>query len=138
MPLPSQPPSSVLSPLLGLAPHISTLNALSLVSSATISISLLVFLNAAQPFLLTILHVPSDQAGALTGRLISYDQVCALGLALVWGAVADRVGVRFVVPVGYALVGAGLGGYAGARGVGLVIAWRILFAVSELGGYRPS
>ena len=129
-PPPPPPPASCLPALLGLAPHTTPLNVSALLSSAALSISLLVFLNAAQPFLLALLLVPSGEAGALTGRLILADQLAALGLALVWGAAADRVGIRVVVPTGYGLLAVGLGGYGLVRGRGQLLWFRLVFAVS--------
>ena len=124
------PRSGRLGAHLGLAPHISYLNVWSLLSSATVCLSLLVFLNAAQPFLLDLLHVPSDRSGALTGRLILFDQLCALTAALVWGALADRLGIRVVIPAGYLLVATGLGTYALASRAGQLVWFRLVFAVS--------
>lgn len=124
-------PPSWLATHLGLASTVSPLNVAALLSSAALAISFLVFLNAAQPFLLDLLNLPSDQSGAVTGRLILFDQLASLSLALLWGAAADRVGIRVVIPLGYGLVGLGLAAYASATSVGQLLPFRLIFAVSH-------
>lgn len=127
---PTTRPQSSLSLALGLSPAVSTLNIVSLLTHSLLMISFLVYLNAAQPFLLDLLHLPPEESGSWTGTLILVDQLAALGCALVWGAVADRRGVRVVIPVGYVLVAAGLGAYGGAGSVRQLLPFRMLFAVS--------
>lgn len=120
---------------LGLGPTVRPLNVVALLSSALLSISFLVFLNSIQPFYLsTVLGVPSDILGTVTGNLILADELCALVLVFVWGAVSDRVTVRWVAVLGHLFVAAGLGSYTVSRRVYPdVLGSRLVFSVSAEG-----
>ncbi|SCZ89896.1 BZ3500_MvSof-1268-A1-R1_Chr1-3g01646 [Microbotryum saponariae] len=118
--------SSRLTAYLGLDRSVRPINAVALASSTLLSITLLVFLNASQPFLLDLLDVPN--AGRMTGQLVLADELVALGCYSVWGFISDRIGVRWVAVAGHALCGVALVAYVNVPLSVLIIA-RMLFAV---------
>ena len=82
--------------LLGLSPIISALTAVSLLSTAFLSISFLVFLNSSQAFVLSEILGLEERVGKLTGTLIFGDECVSLIMVLVWGVCCDEIGVREV------------------------------------------
>ncbi|SCV68161.1 BQ2448_282 [Microbotryum intermedium] len=120
--------ASRLTAYLGLDDSVRPINALALASSTLLSIALLVFLNASQPFLLDLLGVPKARLGRVTGQLVLADELVALGCYSVWGFVSDRIGVRWVAVAGHALCGVSLLAYANVHLSWLILA-RMLFAV---------
>ena len=55
-------------PALGVSPGFSSLHATSFLVTSAIGISLVVFINAAQAFVLTdLLHVPNESTGKISG-----------------------------------------------------------------------
>lgn len=64
--------------------------------TSCLGISLLVFLNAAQAFVLTqILGVDPSRAGKISGSLVFAEELAVLPCVLVWGRIADYRGSRF-------------------------------------------
>ncbi|ORY69732.1 major facilitator superfamily transporter [Pseudomassariella vexata] len=94
------------------------------------SISFLVFLNSAVSFVITDLIGIKTNVGDIVGTLGFVDEIVALVACPVWGLVSDRLGVRWVAVLGYAVIGLALFVFVQARAVwpSLVLA-RILFAV---------
>ncbi|KAH8673581.1 hypothetical protein BX600DRAFT_508830 [Xylariales sp. PMI_506] len=94
------------------------------------SISFLVFLNSAVSFVITDLIGIKHNVGDIVGTLGFVDELVALVACPVWGLASDRLGVRWVAVVGYAVIGLALFCFVQARDVwpSLVLA-RILFAV---------
>ncbi|KAK4692870.1 hypothetical protein P7C70_g9042, partial [Phenoliferia sp. Uapishka_3] len=127
----TRPPQSRLTHSLGLGPTVRPLNVFALASSTLLSISFLVFLNGIQPFYLSgVLKVPSNLLGNITGNLILADELLALGLVFVWGAVADRITFRWVAVVGHVFVALGFGLYTVSRRVyPEVLGSRLVFSV---------
>lgn len=79
-----------------------------LLGVALFSISFLVFLNSSLSFVLTdLLHV-KDGIGDIVGTLGFVDEIVALVACPFWGLISDRLGVRFVAMVGYAVIGLSL------------------------------
>lgn len=116
---------------LGLPSQIQTRPLISLLSTAFLSISFLVFLNTAQAFVLTsLLEVPSNKVGGVTGNLILTDEILSLFLVLFYGALIDRIGVRKVAVWGHVIVGLALIGFVNVYTIwpGL-ISMRLLYAV---------
>ncbi|GAA5926601.1 uncharacterized protein JCM15063_000319 [Sporobolomyces koalae] len=114
---------------LGLAPHVLPVHLSASLSTAAFSISFLVFISAATPFVLSsILNVPTRKTGDLTGILILADELTALAVYLPVGAVCDRIGIRVVAATGYAIVSAALVLYVQANTVWQLVLVRILFA----------
>lgn len=94
------------------------------------SISFLVFLNSSISFVVTDLIGVKDGVGDVVGTLGFADELVALVACPVWGLVSDRLGVREVAVIGYAIIGLALFLLVQARNVypQLLLA-RILFAV---------
>lgn len=115
---------------LGLSAQIRPSALVALFSNALLAVSHLVLINTISPFVLsTLLHVPSERTGTITGRLLLADELTALALYLPAGAVGDSLGVKWVAAVGHALVACAFVAYAKAGSVGQLIAARVLFAV---------
>ncbi|KAK7988617.1 U3 small nucleolar ribonucleoprotein Mpp10 [Apiospora arundinis] len=94
------------------------------------SISFLVFLNSAVSFVITDLIGLKEGVGDIVGTLGFVDELVALIACPVWGLVSDRLGVRWVAVLGYAVIALALAVFVQARDVypSLVLA-RILFAL---------
>lgn len=97
------------------------------------SISFLVFLNSAVSFLITDLVGIKTNVGDIVGTLGFVDEIVALVACPVWGLVSDRLGVRWVAVLGYAVIGVSLmcfvqvgQGWEGVRGL---VGVRVLFAI---------
>ncbi|KAK8048665.1 hypothetical protein PG994_010395 [Apiospora phragmitis] len=94
------------------------------------SISFLVFLNSAVSFVITDLIGLKEGVGDIVGTLGFVDELVALVACPVWGLASDRLGVRWVAVLGYAVIALALVVFVQARDVypSLVLA-RILFAI---------
>lgn len=121
-----------LSVYLGLAPDVRPLQVFVSLSSAAVSISLLVFISASTPFVLSsLLDVPAGRTGDITGSLILADELTALALYLPVGGLCDRYGVKYVASGGYVITAVALVLYVQCASVWELILVRILFAVSD-------
>ncbi|KAK5989917.1 hypothetical protein PT974_08180 [Cladobotryum mycophilum] len=94
------------------------------------SISFLVFLNSSVSFVITDLIGQKKGVGNVVGTLGFADELVALVACPAWGLVSDRLGVRWVAVIGYAIVGLALVLFVQAKNVypELLLA-RIFFAV---------
>ncbi|RDA84461.1 hypothetical protein CP532_0061 [Ophiocordyceps camponoti-leonardi (nom. inval.)] len=94
------------------------------------SISFLVFLNSSVSFVITDLIGQKDNVGDVVGTLGFADELVALVACPAWGLVSDRLGVRWVATIGYAVIGIALAVFVQARNVypQLLLA-RLFFAV---------
>lgn len=101
-----------------------------LLGVALFSISFLVFLNSSVSFVITDLIGQKHALGDAVGTLGFADEIVALVACPVWGLLSDRLGVRYVSVVGYAIVGVSLFAFVQARNVypQLLLA-RLLFSV---------
>ncbi|GAA5930744.1 hypothetical protein JCM10213_000799 [Rhodosporidiobolus nylandii] len=107
-----------------------TSSLVALLSHSALSISYLVFINAASPFVLsTLLSVPPDRTGALTGRLLLADEMTAMAVYLPAGAAADKWGVKRAALAGHVVAAGALVAYVNQSTVGGLIAARAVFAV---------
>jgi MFS family permease len=87
------------------APGITTLQATTyLLGTCLFSIAFLVFLNSSISFVITDLLAIKDGVGDLVGTLGFADELVALVACPVWGILSDRLGVRWVCGLGYAIV----------------------------------
>lgn len=97
------------------------------------SISFLVFLNSAVSFLITDLVDIKTRVGDIVGTLGFVDELVALVACPAWGLVSDRLGVRWVAVLGYAVIALSLACFVqvgqGWAGVRALVAVRILFAI---------
>jgi MFS family permease len=105
-------------------------NAVTLLFSGFLVAVVLPYINFAQPYLLTEhLSVPTGQQGALSGDLAFYTELVIIGLAGLFGALADRAGLRIVFAGGMLVVGIGLALYPLATATGELVGARLVYAV---------
>lgn len=131
----SAPPKTSLATLLGLPSSLPTLPLIALLSTAFFSISFLVFLNAASAFVLTtLLAVPLNRVGQVSGNLILLDEIWSLLLVLVYGVVIDagEDNLRRVAVLGHAVVGMALVGFVSAGNLPWLFLARLVYAVRSL------
>ncbi len=100
------------------------------------SISFLVFLNSSISFVITDRIGVKDGVGNIVGTLGFVDELVALVACPVWGLVSDRLGVRLVAVIGYAVVALSLVLFVQATNIypQLLLA-RILFAIGATASY---
>ncbi|OCL00661.1 uncharacterized protein K441DRAFT_626456 [Cenococcum geophilum 1.58] len=84
---------------------------------ALFSISFLVFLNSSVSFVIIQRIGQQDNVGDAVGTLGFADELIALVACPSWGVLSDRVGVRTVAVLGYAIVGVSLWVFVQARNV---------------------
>lgn len=94
------------------------------------SISFLVFLNSSVSFVVTDLIGQKHGVGDVVGTLGFADELVALVACPAWGLLSDRLGVRWVATIGYAIIGVALAIFVQAKNVypQLLLA-RIFFAL---------
>ncbi|GKT53421.1 major facilitator superfamily transporter [Colletotrichum tofieldiae] len=122
---------AILSRYLPFSEATTTLQAVTyLLGISLFSISFLVFLNSSISFVITDLIGVKDGVGDIVGTLGFVDELVALVACPVWGLVSDRLGVRWVAVIGYAVIGAALILFVQAKNVypQLLLA-RIFFAI---------
>ncbi|KAF1964861.1 hypothetical protein BU23DRAFT_49001 [Bimuria novae-zelandiae CBS 107.79] len=97
---------------------------------ALFSISFLVFLNSSISFVITQRIGQAHNVGDAVGTLGFADELVALVACPAWGLLSDRVGVRSVAVIGYAIVGVSLWVFMAAKNVypQLLLA-RLLFSL---------
>ncbi|KAF2738380.1 hypothetical protein EJ04DRAFT_459303 [Polyplosphaeria fusca] len=100
-----------------------------LIGVALFSISFLVFLNSSVSFVITQRIGQKHNVGDAVGTLGFADELVALVACPAWGLLSDRIGVRSVAVIGYAIVGISLWVFVQAKNVypQLILA-RILFS----------
>ncbi|SPO20755.1 uncharacterized protein UTRI_00231 [Ustilago trichophora] len=128
--------------ILGFKPQVTWRNAIAFLIHCSASILFLVFLNASQPFLIHQLESntnkkgshPSSRAGSLSGSLIFYDELLSAFASLVWGALAEIVGLAVVTSISYLFIAMGLVSYTfPTRPWPDLIPARLVFAIGGSG-----
>lgn len=117
--------------LLPFSPATTTLHAVTyLLGISLFSISFLVFLNSSVSFVVTDLIGQKTGVGDVVGTLGFADELVALVACPAWGLVSDRLGVRCVAVLGYAIIAAALAMFVQAKNVypQLLLA-RVFFAL---------
>ncbi|KAI0476810.1 hypothetical protein F4859DRAFT_64215 [Xylaria cf. heliscus] len=117
--------------LLPFSPSTTPLQAATyLLGISLFSISFLVFLNSAVSFVITDLLGVKKGVGDIVGTLGFADELVALVACPLWGLLSDRLGVRWVAVLGYAVIAASLVVFVQCRSVypALILA-RVMFAV---------
>ncbi|POR38741.1 Uncharacterized protein TPAR_01051 [Tolypocladium paradoxum] len=120
-----------ISRFLPFSPPTTTVQAVTyLLGISLFSISFLVFLNSSVSFVITDLIGQKKNVGDVVGTLGFVDELVALVACPTWGLVSDRLGVRWVAVIGYAIIGIALAVFVQAKNVypQLLLA-RIFFAV---------
>ncbi|KAI8949558.1 hypothetical protein F4801DRAFT_394780 [Xylaria longipes] len=128
---PTRRPGPITSRLLPFSPSTTPLQAATyLLGISLFSISFLVFLNSAVSFVITDLLGVKRGVGDIVGTLGFADELVALVACPLWGLLSDRLGVRWVAVLGYAVIAASLVVFVQCRDVypALILA-RIMFAV---------
>lgn len=75
----------------------ANLQIIAFLTTSGLGISFLVFLNAAQPFVLRqIINIPNHNLARVSSTLIFCDELMALVMVLLWGRIADRLSPRTV------------------------------------------
>jgi MFS family permease len=75
---------------------------------ALFSIAFLVFLNSTISFIITRRIDQHKHVGADVGNLGFADELVAILACPLWGILSDRIGVRAVAVIGYAIVGSSM------------------------------
>ncbi|MGI9307824.1 MAG: MFS transporter [Gammaproteobacteria bacterium] len=113
-----------------LVPGVQPLNAATFFTSSFLFVVLMLFLGFVQPYLLNdMLGVPAEQQGTVTGRLSFVQELTALLLMGLVGALSDRVGRRVVCVAGLSIIGLGFVLYPFADSIMQLYAFRIVIAV---------
>ncbi|KAI1078358.1 hypothetical protein F5B20DRAFT_547866 [Whalleya microplaca] len=120
-----------LSRLLPFSPSTTPLHASTyLLGISLFSIAFLVFLNSAVSFVITDLLGVKSGVGDIVGTLGFVDELVALVACPFWGLVSDRLGVRWVAVLGYAVIALALVTFVQARNAYPDLVFlRVLFAV---------
>ncbi|KAK9448517.1 major facilitator superfamily domain-containing protein [Limtongia smithiae] len=84
------------------------LNVVAYLTSCFFSIAFLVFLNATQSFVITVLLHVQTNIGDYVGTLGFVDELVSVVMCPLWGTLSDKIGTRPVCAVAYVLVGAAL------------------------------
>ena len=90
------------------AAGVTPVNAGAFLYSAFVAIILFSFLSFAQPYVLTeIVKVPPEEAGRLTGLLVTMQEIVSLCLVGYIGGLSDRFGRRTLFALGFCIMGVG-------------------------------
>lgn len=115
---------------LWLQPGVTRTNGRALIYCGLTGIPVLAFINFIQPVILeVVLGIPKDAQGALTANLAVAQEVILLLMVGPFGALADRVGRRAIVALGYLFVAAGFVLYPWAGSAQELVLIRSLYAV---------
>ncbi|KAK9494212.1 major facilitator superfamily domain-containing protein [Lipomyces doorenjongii] len=114
--------------------RVTIVNIVAYLLSCFCSIAFLVFLNATQSFVITVLLRLKDNIGDYVGTLGFIDELVSVIMCPLWGTLSDKIGTRTVCSVAYVLVGIGLIFFVQAKNVypDLVIL-RMCFAIGGSG-----
>lgn len=86
--------------------------------ASLLTISLFVFLNSAQSFvLLNVLDLPLNEVGNTNGSLVFYDELLSLAFLGLWGIISDRIGRMSVYVYGFITMGSAIISYPFAENV---------------------
>lgn len=115
---------------LNLQPGLSRTNGRTLLFACLTGIPFLVIINFIQPYILTtILDVPQQDQGSISGNLALFHELIILLLVGPFGALSDRIGRRRIFVAGYIVTGVGLMIYPWASSaIGLALI-RVVYAV---------
>jgi MFS family permease len=99
--------------------------------ASAVTISLFVFLNATQGFVLSqIINIPSDRLGIYSGNLVFYDEIAAILTVSSWGLLSDVIGRFRVFSMGFILASLALLFFVRASAYSPdLILLRVLFAI---------
>jgi MFS family permease len=111
-------------------PGFSRLNVYTLLYASFFTIASSVFLSATQPYLFnTILNIPVESQGGLSGRLVFFAELVVIVLIGPLGVLADKIGRRPIYAAGYFFLFIGYMLYPTAESVPELTLYRMVFAV---------
>ncbi len=115
---------------------LSVLNSVTSGNLSTIYVSAMIFITAAvflaqvQAYLLIeTIGVPETERGRVSGLINFWGEIVIIATVGIWGALSDRVGRRFVMFAGFAIVAAAFWFYPRATTVQELLAYRLIYAV---------
>ncbi len=112
------------------ADGVRPVNAGAYLYSAFIAIILLSFLSFAQPYVLSeIVRVPPEEAGRLTGLLVTMQEIVSLCLVGYIGGLSDRFGRRALYALGFCIMGVGYILFPYATTEAELFAYRFIYAL---------
>ncbi|MGI9290177.1 MAG: MFS transporter [Gammaproteobacteria bacterium] len=113
-----------------LQPGVTRMNGYTLLYVLFISIGLLVFLNFQQPYVLEVmLGIPEEMHGRVVAQMALVHELVLIFLVGPFGALADRMGRRPVLALGYVILAFGYMAYPFATSVEMLTLFRAIFAV---------
>ena len=113
-----------------LQPGVTRLNGWTLLYVLFISIGLLVFLNFQQPYVLkNMLGIPQEEIGRVIAQMALVHELVLIAMVSPFGALADKIGRRPILALGYILAAAGYIAYPFATTVVMLTAFRAIFAI---------
>lgn len=114
---------------LSVSEGISTLNLSTYYLACFIAIMLATFLPQSQAFLLTeYLQIPESEQGVISGNLNFWAEMVIILTVGMWGALSDKVGRRFVMAVGFAIMGVAFYFYPRATSVDELLMYRLVYS----------
>jgi NAD(P)-dependent dehydrogenase (short-subunit alcohol dehydrogenase family)/predicted MFS family arabinose efflux permease len=117
---------------IGLADGVRPSNLATHYYASLFGLSLLLFFGVIQPFVLTsVLNIPLDQQGGITGKLGVLNEITLLILTPLFGIVSDRIGRKPVFVFGFIAIGAAAILYTFLGSVAQLFAFRIAAAVGS-------
>lgn len=124
-----QPPRAKFLFIHRLSYGVSYKNVISAYIAAFWNICFFVFMSAAQPYILEILHIPKDQQGSATGNLVFYSELVIIVTSHGWGVLSDQYGRKIVYVVGFIILSIGMGIYPFATSLKMLLGFRLIFAI---------
>lgn len=111
-------------------PGVSRLNGWTLLYVLFASIGLLVFLNFQQPYVLEVmLGIPAERHGRAVAQMALVHELILLSAVGPFGALADRIGRRPVLALGYIVIALGYFAYPYATSLEMLTFYRGIFAL---------
>ena len=111
-------------------PGFSRLNVYTLLYASFFTIASSVFLSFTQPYLFnTILNIPIETQGTLSGRLVLFNELVVILLIGPLGILADKIGRRPIYAAGYFFLFIGYMLYPTAESISELTLYRMVFAI---------
>jgi MFS family permease len=112
------------------APGVSGVNAWTFLYTNFMIMPIVAFLSISQPYVLTeIVGIPESEQGRITGFLVTMQEVVALTLIGIVGALSDRFGRRPLFAIGVLIAGLGFALYSTAETEFDLYLYRFIYAI---------